>query len=97
MALSKGTWLWMSPVGALPHGCSLLALRNPRRPALLLQLLVTVDDCKNPCIGGVTLSYEMLCQKTDDGRPFPQVIRSKGSVMGIKVDKGMVSLAETTT
>ncbi|EPQ04916.1 60S ribosomal protein L15 [Myotis brandtii] len=30
----------------------------------------------------------MLYQKTDDGRPFPQVIRSKGGVVGIKVDKG---------
>lgn len=95
MALSKGTWLWMSPLGALPHGCSLLALRTPRRPALLLQLLVTADDFKNPCIGGVTLSHEMLCQKIDDGRPFPQVIRSKGGVVGIKVDKGMVPLTET--
>uniref|UniRef100_A0A2K6Q2T8 fructose-bisphosphate aldolase n=1 Tax=Rhinopithecus roxellana TaxID=61622 RepID=A0A2K6Q2T8_RHIRO len=37
----------------------------------------------------------------DDGCPFPQVIISKGGVLGIKVDKGMVPLAgtngETTT
>ena len=48
------------------------------------------------------LFHETLYQKADDGRPFPQVIKSKGGgVVGIKVDKGMVPLAgtngETTT
>uniref|UniRef100_A0A2K6BHZ2 Fructose-bisphosphate aldolase n=1 Tax=Macaca nemestrina TaxID=9545 RepID=A0A2K6BHZ2_MACNE len=40
-------------------------------------------------------------KRADDGRPFPQVIKSKGGVVGIKVDKGVVPLAgtngETTT
>uniref|UniRef100_A0A2K5DCE3 Fructose-bisphosphate aldolase n=1 Tax=Aotus nancymaae TaxID=37293 RepID=A0A2K5DCE3_AOTNA len=65
------------------------------------QLLLTADDRVNPCIGGVILFHETLCQKADDGRPFPQVIKSKGGVVGIKVDKGVVPLAgtngETTT
>ncbi|XP_059011674.1 fructose-bisphosphate aldolase A isoform X1 [Mustela lutreola] len=65
------------------------------------QLLLTADDRVNPCIGGVILFHETLYQKTDDGRPFPQVIKSKGGVVGIKVDKGVVPLAgtngETTT
>ncbi|XP_011803568.1 PREDICTED: fructose-bisphosphate aldolase A isoform X2 [Colobus angolensis palliatus] len=65
------------------------------------QLLLTADDRVNPCIGGVILFHKTLYQKADDGRPFPQVIKSKGGVVGIKVDKGMVSLAgtngETTT
>ncbi|KAL1781313.1 fructose-bisphosphate aldolase A [Sigmodon hispidus] len=65
------------------------------------QLLLTADDRVNPCIEGVILFYETLYQKADDGRPFPQVIKSKGGVVGIKVDKGMVPLAgtngETTT
>lgn len=39
----------------------------------------------NPCIGGVILFHETLYQKADDGRPFPQVIKSKGGVVGIKV------------
>ncbi|KAH0520184.1 Fructose-bisphosphate aldolase A [Microtus ochrogaster] len=63
------------------------------------QLLLTADDCVNPCIGGgMILFHETLYQKADDGRPFPQVIKSKG---GVKVDKGVVPLAgtngETTT
>ncbi|XP_035751573.1 fructose-bisphosphate aldolase C-like, partial [Egretta garzetta] len=36
-----------------------------------------------------------LYQKADDGRPFPQVIRGKGALVGIKVDKGVVPLAGT--
>uniref|UniRef100_A0A2K6SW25 Fructose-bisphosphate aldolase n=1 Tax=Saimiri boliviensis boliviensis TaxID=39432 RepID=A0A2K6SW25_SAIBB len=65
------------------------------------QLLLTADDRVNPCIGGVILFHRTLYQKADDGRPFPQVIKSKGGVVGIKVDKGVVPLAgtngETTT
>uniref|UniRef100_A0A5F4W037 Fructose-bisphosphate aldolase n=1 Tax=Callithrix jacchus TaxID=9483 RepID=A0A5F4W037_CALJA len=65
------------------------------------QLLLTADDWVNPHTGGVILFHETLYQKGDDGRPFPQVIKSKGGVVGIKVDKGVVPLAgtngETTT
>ncbi|XP_031466497.1 fructose-bisphosphate aldolase A-like, partial [Phasianus colchicus] len=49
------------------------------------QLLFTADNRVDPCIGGVILFHETLYQKADDGRPFPQVIRAKGGVVGIKV------------
>jgi fructose-bisphosphate aldolase class I len=66
------------------------------------QLLLTADDRVNPCIWGWGFDpHETLYQKADDGRPFPQVIKSKGGVVGIKVDKSVVPLAgtngETTT
>ena len=65
------------------------------------QLLLTAGDLVNSCVGGVILLHETLYGKADDGRPFPQVIKSKGGVVGIKVDKGVVPLAgtngETTT
>ncbi|KAF1398084.1 Fructose-bisphosphate aldolase A, partial [Eudyptula minor] len=65
------------------------------------QLLFTADSRVDACIGGVILFHETLYQKADDGRPFPQVIRGKGALVGIKVDKGVVPLAgtngETTT
>ncbi|XP_076609333.1 fructose-bisphosphate aldolase A-like [Chaetodon auriga] len=68
---------------------------------LYRQLLFTADDQVNPCIGGVIFFHETLYQKTDDGKPFPQLIKEKGMVVGIKVDKGVVPLAgtnaETTT
>ncbi|XP_011803569.1 PREDICTED: fructose-bisphosphate aldolase A isoform X3 [Colobus angolensis palliatus] len=56
------------------------------------QLLLTADDRVNPCIGGVILFHKTLYQKADDGRPFPQVIKSKGGVVGIK--NGIVPIVE---
>lgn len=42
-----------------------------------------------------------MYQKTDGGKPFPQHLKERGMVVGIKVDKGVVPLAgtngETTT
>uniref|UniRef100_A0A8C6RSU2 Fructose-bisphosphate aldolase n=1 Tax=Nannospalax galili TaxID=1026970 RepID=A0A8C6RSU2_NANGA len=52
------------------------------------QLLLTADN-------RVILFHKTLYQKTNDGRPLPQVIKSKGGAVGIKVDKGMVPLAGT--
>uniref|UniRef100_A0A8C8TXH9 Fructose-bisphosphate aldolase n=1 Tax=Peromyscus maniculatus bairdii TaxID=230844 RepID=A0A8C8TXH9_PERMB len=64
-------------------------------------LLLTADDRVNPCTGLVILFHETLYQKAVGGRPSPQVIKSKGGVVGIRVDKGVVPLAgtngETTT
>ncbi|KAM7338523.1 hypothetical protein ACRRTK_002007 [Alexandromys fortis] len=89
----------MSPLKALLSDCSPLALRTLKRTGTS-----TASCCYrvNLCIGGgVILFHETLYQKADDGRPFSQVIKSKGSVVGIKVDKGVVPLAgthgETTT
>lgn len=68
---------------------------------LYRQLLFTADDRVAPCIGGVILFHETMYQKTDDGKPFPQYLKERGMVVGIKVDKGVVPLAgtngETTT
>lgn len=68
---------------------------------LYRQLLFTADDRVVPCIGGVILFHETMYQKTDDGKPFPQYLKERGMVVGIKVDKGVVPLAgtngETTT
>jgi len=43
----------------------------------------------------VILFEETLYQKTDDGTPFVQVLKQKGIIPGIKVDKGVVPLAGT--
>jgi len=68
---------------------------------LYRQLLFTADDRVAPCIGGVIFFHETLYQKTDSGKLFPQLIKERGQVVGIKVDKGVVPLAgtngETTT
>uniref|UniRef100_A0A8C7X5H3 Fructose-bisphosphate aldolase n=1 Tax=Oryzias sinensis TaxID=183150 RepID=A0A8C7X5H3_9TELE len=65
------------------------------------QLLFTADERIDSCIGGVIFFHETLYQKTDDGIPFAKLIKDRGIVVGIKVDKGVVPLAgtngETTT
>ncbi|XP_012693155.2 aldolase a, fructose-bisphosphate, b [Clupea harengus] len=68
---------------------------------LYRQLLFTADKEVDNCIGGVILFHETLYQKADSGKTFAQVIKERGWVVGIKVDKGVVPLAgtngETTT
>uniref|UniRef100_A0A3P9AJB7 Fructose-bisphosphate aldolase n=1 Tax=Esox lucius TaxID=8010 RepID=A0A3P9AJB7_ESOLU len=68
---------------------------------LYRQLLFTADERATPCIGGVIFFHETLYQKTDAGKTFPEHVKSRGWVVGIKVDKGVVPLAgtngETTT
>lgn len=65
------------------------------------QLLFTTDNEIANCISGVILYEETLYQKTDDGTPFVTLLKNKGIIPGIKVDKGTVNLAgtnqETTT
>lgn len=46
-------------------------------------------------ISGVILFEETLYQKTDDGTAFVDVLKSKGIIPGIKVDKGIKPLAGT--
>ncbi|KAG9345567.1 hypothetical protein JZ751_008711 [Albula glossodonta] len=64
-------------------------------------LLFSVDPSISDSIGGVIFFHETLYQKSDKGVLFPQVIKDKGIVVGIKVDKGTAGLngtdGETTT
>ena len=51
------------------------------------QLLFTAPEMED-FIGGVILYDETIRQAADDGTPFPEVLASKGSIPGIKVDTG---------
>ena len=68
---------------------------------LYRQLLFTADASISDYISGVIFFDETFHQKTDDGVLFPQFLKSRGIIPGIKVDKGLVPLAgtngETTT
>lgn len=68
---------------------------------LYRQLLFTADERIDQCIGGVIFFHETLYQNADDGTNFAELIKNRGIVVGIKVDKGVVPLAgtngETTT
>uniref|UniRef100_A0A3Q3GRF3 Fructose-bisphosphate aldolase n=1 Tax=Kryptolebias marmoratus TaxID=37003 RepID=A0A3Q3GRF3_KRYMA len=65
------------------------------------QILFSADDRINGCIGGVIFFHETLYQHSDKGVPFVKMIRERGILIGVKVDKGVVPLAgtsgETTT
>ncbi|CAM4570832.1 unnamed protein product [Lepidochelys kempii] len=68
---------------------------------LYRQILFSADNRVKKCIGGVIFFHETMYQQGDDGTPFVRMIKDKGIVVGIKVDKGVVPLAgtdgETTT
>lgn len=52
------------------------------------EMLFTTDGMED-AISGVILYEETLYQKTADGKPFVELLREKGVVPGIKVDKGV--------
>jgi fructose-bisphosphate aldolase class I len=56
------------------------------------ELLFTTEGV-GEFISGVILFDETLRSCANDGTPFPQLLRDKGIIPGIKVDKGTVSLA----
>lgn len=64
-------------------------------------ILFSVDSSISESIGGVIFFHETLYQKSKNGKLFPELIKEKGIVVGIKVDKGTVPLpgtdGETTT
>ena len=62
-------------------------------------LLFTTPELEN-YISGVILFDETLYQKSSNGTPFVELLKSRGILSGIKVDKGTVSLGslgETAT
>lgn len=58
------------------------------------ELLFTSEGIEN-YISGVILFEETLYQKTKDGVPFVEVLKKKGIIPGIKVDKGTVVIGGT--
>ena len=52
---------------------------------LYRQILFSSKPSVYKVIGGVILYEETLYQKSDDGVAFPDVIKNKGVVVGIKV------------
>ncbi|KRX83052.1 Fructose-bisphosphate aldolase 1 [Trichinella sp. T6] len=59
------------------------------------QVLFTCDPCMAENISGVIMFHETMYQKTDSGQSFVDLLRSRGIIPGIKVDKGVVPLAGT--
>jgi fructose-bisphosphate aldolase class I len=59
------------------------------------QLLFTGNADLGKYISGVIMFHETFYQKTDDGTPFVEILKSQGIIPGIKVDKGVIPLAGT--
>lgn len=59
------------------------------------QILFLADPSMAENISGVILFHETLYQKTDDGTPFVEILKQRGIIPGIKVDKGVIELAGT--
>jgi len=56
------------------------------------ELLFLSDAAVAENISGVILFHETLYQKAADGTPFPEILKSRGILPGIKVDQGVVNL-----
>jgi fructose-bisphosphate aldolase class I len=56
------------------------------------QILFTSDGI-GEVVSGVILFDETIRQRSDDGTPFPEVLRRAGVIPGIKVDRGTTPLA----
>lgn len=54
--------------------------------------MFTTDAVVAENVSGVILFHETLYQKADDGTPFVELLKKKGIIPGIKVDKGVVPL-----
>lgn len=77
------------------------AENNEENRRLYRQLLFTCPEPYEKYISSVILYDETFWQKADDGKRFVDILKSRGVIAGIKVDKGMVPLLgtdeETTT
>ncbi|KAL8574240.1 hypothetical protein ACOMHN_065783 [Nucella lapillus] len=57
------------------------------------EILFTSDSALSQNISGVIMFHETLYQKDSNGKPFVDILKEKGIIPGIKVDKGVVPLA----
>lgn len=102
VAPGKGILAADESTGSMTKKLGPLGLENnEENRRLYRQVLFTTDASIANYISGVIFFDETFYQKTDDGTPFVKVLKSKGIIPGIKVDKGLVQLAgtdgETTT
>ncbi|XP_028662449.1 fructose-bisphosphate aldolase C [Erpetoichthys calabaricus] len=98
----KGILAADESVGSMAKRLNQIGVENTEENRRLYrQLLFSADDRINSCIGGVIFFHETMYQSADDGTSFVKMIKDKGILVGIKVDKGVVPLAgtngETTT
>jgi len=92
----KGILAADESIGSMEKRLKPLGLENTEENRRVYrQLLFNGSDELSQYISGVILFHETLYQKTDDGTPFVEVLKKKGIIPGIKVDKGVIPIAGT--
>lgn len=70
-----------------------LGIESNEKSRLAYRELLLRTPGINEFVAGVILFEETLNQTTSDGTPFPEMLKKLGILPGIKVDKGLVQLA----
>jgi fructose-bisphosphate aldolase class I len=68
---------------------------NEENRRLYRQVLFTGSNNLSDYISGVIFFHETFYQNDDNRKSFRQLLKEKGIIPGIKVDKGLVPLAGT--
>jgi len=102
VAPGKGILAADESTGSMVKKLSSVNLENTEENRRLYrQVLFTTDASLAESISGVIFFDETFYQKTDAGVRFPELLKSRGIIPGIKVDRGLIKLSgtddETTT
>nr|XP_056704060.1 fructose-bisphosphate aldolase B [Euleptes europaea] len=96
VATGKGILAADESVGTMGSRLQRISVENTEENRRAFRdILFSADASISQQIGGVIFFHETLYQKGNAGKPFPAVIKDKGIVVGIKLDKGTASLAGT--
>ncbi|XP_054830255.1 fructose-bisphosphate aldolase B-like [Eublepharis macularius] len=96
VAPGKGILAVDESVGTMGNRLQRIKVENTEENCCAFrEILLSSDSSISQHIGGVIFFRETLYQKDSTGKPFPVVIKDKGIVVGIKLDKGMAPLEGT--
>ncbi|KAH0628395.1 hypothetical protein JD844_009493 [Phrynosoma platyrhinos] len=96
VASGKGILAADESVGTMGNRLQRIKVENTEENRRAFRdILFSSDASISQQIGGVIFFHETLYQKDNNGKLFPAVIKGKGIVVGIKLDKGTAPLAGT--
>jgi fructose-bisphosphate aldolase, class I len=94
-APGKGILAADESTGTIGQRFSKISVENTEENRRKYRQLLFKTDGIEEFVSGVILFEETLYQNADDGTPFVEIMKSKGIIPGIKVDKGIKPLAGT--
>ncbi len=89
----KGILAADESTGTMTKRLESVNVESNKKNRLLFRETLFSSSVMETCIGGVILYDETIRQNTSSGITIPELIASKGSVVGIKVDIGAKNLA----